>query len=143
MVSVGRTKEEDFAGVELHPCNVAEIQSLCSMEPIEALRALSNWSAPHSYTVKDGDRVLCFCGLDSKSEMWLLFANVNSLPVSFFKEMQKLWSEYRKSYPLIYGMIYEKNTFALRFARFMKAKIYEPVEFGFKHDKFYKFEIGG
>lgn len=143
MVSVGVTKDSDFGGVVLHPCNIAEIRSLCSAEPIEALRSLSRWSAPRSYTVRDGDRILCFCGLDSKHEMWLFFTDIDSLPVSFFRVMRDLCKEHQRSSPIIYGMIYEKNVFALRFAKFMRAKIYDPKPFGFKGDLYYKFEIGG
>lgn len=143
MVRVHATKMSDLEDIRLHPCNVEEIESLCSYSPAGALRQLVLWTMPYSYTVRDDDRVLCFCGLDNKNEMWLFFTDVEKLPVSFFKEVGKLYESLKKNHPLIYGMIYEKNVFALRFAKFMKAKIYDPVPFGERGDLFYKFEIGG
>lgn len=143
MVRVEISKASDFVGVRLHPCNIAEIKALCLYEPDQALRQLSKWTYPKSYTVRDGDTIISFCGIDLKGQIWLFFTDIESLPLSFFKAMKKLLDDTGKEFPYMQGMIYGRNLFALRFAKFIHARISDPIEFGIDNELFYKFEIGG
>jgi hypothetical protein len=143
MVRVEIVKDIDLEGVRLHPCNIEEIKSLCEYTPEMALKQLCRWTYPRSYVIRDSNKVLSFCGIDLKGQIWLFFADIKELPVSYFKVMLRLIRDTQKDFPYMSGMIYEKNVFALRFAKFVRARIGEPQVFGARGDLFYKFEIGG
>lgn len=128
----------DYALIKLHPRNIEEIEALSGVEPDICLAALWDNSI-EKITVLDKEQPICLFGVMPPNNLWLFFADVTELPVSFFKESRRMVKRIRELYPDIEGWIYSKNIFALQWSKWVGWNIDEPIPYGKEGKLFYRF----
>jgi hypothetical protein len=69
----------------------------------------------------------------------LFGANVETLPISFYKKSREVVEELARSRPSLSGHIYCKNDFSLRWAKFLGFTIKEAEPYGVKNEPFHPF----
>ena len=127
---------DDFTQLNLHPKNIEEIKVSSGIDPTLCLAILWEHSI-EKVTVFVNDKPVCLFGIVKPNNFWLFFsADVIELPLSFFKESRKMVKRIHEVYGFVEGRIYEKNTFALEWAKFVGWTI-DPLA-----DGFYRFYCG-
>ena len=138
MIVIQELTLKDLHDIKLHPANVEE---LAALSPADTKRCLAYMYgvSDEAYVVKNENDILCVSGISQSGELWLMFADISALPLSFFKETSKAIDKWLGKYPDIHTVIYEKNVFALRWAKFVKAHLGEAKAFGYKNKIFRSF----
>lgn len=137
MIKIRDATLEDFATFELHEKNIEEIKASAGIEPLLYMASLYEASECKQIVLLD-DKPICISGIAGQHNLWLLFsAEIETLPLSFFKETRKELNNILDQFGYIEGHIYSKNTFALQWAKFMKITIKDPKGHGLFH-YFYK-----
>jgi hypothetical protein len=139
VISIREATFEDFALFELHEKNLEEIKVSSGIEPGLCMAALYETSEYKQIVLLD-NKPICISGLVDKHNLWLFFAvDVETLPLSFFKETHKGLNSLLNQCGYIEGHIYSENIFALQWAKFMKITIEEPKEYGIENKLFHYF----
>jgi hypothetical protein len=139
VISIRVATLEDFALFELHEKNIEEIKVSSGIEPGLCIAALYETSEQKQIVLLD-NKPICISGLVDKHNLWLFFsAEIENLPLSFFKETRKGLNNLLNQCDYIDGYIYSKNTFALQWAKFMKITIEEPKAYGVNGELFHYF----
>ena len=116
------------AHLPLHPKNRAELIAQTGRDPNDVLEIMYIYYR-ESYAYEDADGVVrCIFGIHDGGEFYMLFTDIDTLPISFYKELMPYKRRFIKRYGKITADIMTSNTFALELARFMKADIGEPWE---------------
>lgn len=80
-----------------------------------------------AYVYEHDGRVYSFMGVESNEEyrgtMYMLFADIDYLPLSFYKDVTKLKKQMVEKYGKLTTTVMNKNTYAVKLARFWKAKV--------------------
>lgn len=135
MISISPATLNDFTSFQLHQKNIEELKAGVNVDVSTCLSFLFSVSQDKKIVLSD-DKPVCLFGIIDKSEIWLFFhKDIESLPLSFFKESKKFISKYDN----LQGRIYSKNTFALQWAKFVGFTIENAEPYGVSGELFHKF----
>ena len=134
----------DYA-VTLHTKNIEEIMQYTEGFYKKAVVLLAEYSTER-WTITDKQGTILGIAGAAKNEkgsydIWLLFADIDVVPLSFYKETYAKVREIVKKYGTLEGSVYHKNTFALRWAKFIGAEVKDPAPKGLYNNLFYDFVI--
>lgn len=116
------------AHLPLHPRNRKELIAQTGREPNDVLEIMYVFYR-ESYVYESEDGVVCcMFGIHDGGEFYMFFTEIDSLPMSFYKDILRYKKKFLKRYGKICADIMVSNTFALELAKFMKAEIGEPWE---------------
>jgi hypothetical protein len=139
VISIREATFKDFALFELHENNIEEIKVSSGIEPGLCMAALYETSEQKQIVLLD-DKPICISGLVDNHNLWLFFsADIENMPLSFFKETRKGLNNLLNKCDYIEGYIYSENAFALQWAKFMKITIDDPKEYGVENKLFHYF----
>lgn len=131
--------------ITLHPKNIEEIGQYTEDFYKRAVVILAQYSAERWTITDKKGKILSIAGVakneKGRYDIWLLFADIEKIPLSFYKETYKKTREIVKKYGTLDGSVYIKNTFALEWAKFIGAKVSEPAPKGLYNNLFYDFVI--
>jgi len=115
----------------LHDANKAELRALGYAKDMSRALLLFHCMSVDTWSILDGDTPVMICGVDSTNKFWLMFSEVSSLPVSFFKQLQVGLDDLFRTRKEITGLVFLKNTFAVQLIRHFKGEFKEPAKNGF------------
>lgn len=125
--------------------NIEEIGQYTEEFYRNAVVLLAQYSTERWTVTDKKGKILSIAGVAKNKnghfDIWLLFADIEKLPLSFYKETYKKTREIVKKYGTLEGSVYIKNTFALAWAKFIGAKVSEPTPKGLYNNLFYNFVI--
>lgn len=112
----------------LHPKNRAEIIAQTGKDPNDILEILYVFYR-ESYVYEDENGVVrCLFGIHDGGEFYMFFTEIDSLPMSFYKDILRYKKKFLKRYGKIHADIMTNNVFALELAAFMKAEMGKPYD---------------
>ncbi|MBP2635056.1 MAG: hypothetical protein H6Q72_963 [Firmicutes bacterium] len=110
----------------------AEISELYGLEPYDALRR-SIIESEDCWTAASEEKVLCIAGCSRSSDggcLWVLFADIQLLPLSFFKESRKHAQYMLKKYGNLSNYTAASNVFVIKWAKSLGFTVDEPISYG-------------
>jgi hypothetical protein len=114
----------------LSPANKMEVKDLGFPSVQKAILTFYVVSR-ECWTARVKNQAVMLLGLDEKNSVWMMFGKVDSLPISFYKELQGILSQALSTRDDVHGWIHPKNTFAKRSAQHFGAVFSAPNENGF------------
>lgn len=125
----------------LHPKNKYEIIFNTGVNPVDLLEYLYIvYERTFVYEDENG-LVRCLYGIDKDGSLFMFFTDINSLPMSFYKDMLKEKKKMLKIYGELHSEIMVRNTFAMDLAKFLGCEFSEQYKKG--NEGFVKFTLKG
>jgi hypothetical protein len=140
-VEIRPTTLPDVENFDMRKEDKDEIIGLTGLDPFEALRQ-SILVSEDCWTVLDNGKVLCIAGcnkVDDGGCMWILFGDIQSIPLSFFKESRKYLKYLLDKYKMLSNYTAANNDFIIKWAKSLGFTVDDPIPYGPKGELFCKF----
>lgn len=129
----------DDTFLALSDANLKEIRIMTSTAPQIILEAL--WRAcDKTWAYDDDGQIKALLGIERDGTVFLFFGVVDSVPVSFYRELKDIVQWCRQTYGIVTSTILIENHFAMKLATFLGASFSKP--YVMHGAKFVDFQIG-
>lgn len=124
----------------LSDANLKEIRLMVNASSQPVLELLQRFYT-HTWAYEDDGRTKALLGCDGDGTVFLFFGVIDSLPLSFYREVRQLVRQCVKQYKMLTSTIMTANTFAMKLADFLGANFSDSYQkYG---EEWIDFEIKG